>query len=124
MVIVIMGVALPPLLLLLYDGLKNSVIIQEDRVAVELSRALLEEIRGQGFINSSLYDGRLENPVTGYSDYQRAASVKYVQLAAPVEDSDLDTTVTGPTNYKRLAVTTTPAAGSPVTLVTVIVSRE
>ena len=124
MVLLIMGVALPPLLFLLYDGLKNSVIVHEDRVAVELSHSLLEEIRSQGFVAASLYDGRLESPVVGYGDYSRAASVKYVQLAAPVEDSDLDATVTGPTNYKRIAVTTTPIAGEPVTLVTVIASRE
>lgn len=124
MTILVMGIALPPLLLLLYNGLKSTVTVHEDRVAAELSRSLLEEMRSKSFSDVDAYNGRSEAPVTGYTDYRRTAAVYYVDLSSPVETSHLDDPASGLTKYKRLAVTTTPAAGNPVTLVTVIASRE
>lgn len=98
MVIIILGIAIPTSIYVLGALTRRSVEAEKMTVAANLAQGLMEEIRSKSFNEVDDFDG-YNSAVSGFSGYTATVSVYYVNA------SDLDTAVTGPTDYKRVEVT-------------------
>ncbi len=130
-VIVVLGIALPPLLFTVSDTLEDNVKVRTIQTASVLGRSLLEEILSKRYDENTSspwsnplgpnggetratyddiddFDGFTENPISGFTGYSSSVTVYYVNP----DTAGLDTAQPDSSNtldYKRIDVTITHA---------------
>ena len=97
LMIVIIGIALLPVAGSLSVAFQNSVVNEAKTVAKNLAEGIMEKTLRETFISvADVGATTFPNPLDSYS---YAVNCDYVQ------DSNLNTSVTGPTEHKRIEVT-------------------
>lgn len=130
-VIIVLGIALPPLLFTVGETLEDNVKVRTIQTATVLGRSLQEEILSKRYDENTAspwsnplgpnggetratyddvddFDGFTENPISGFTGYSSSVTVSYVDP----DTTGLDTLLSDSNNtldYKRIDVTITHA---------------
>jgi len=113
LVIVILGIALPPFTVLVMNVLQQNIHSQAQATAVDLAESELERASGTRFslVTNEVSSTAFSAP---FSAYTHQWVVDYVNANA------LDTPVPGPTDYKRVKVQVASSISGTVTITTLV----